>query len=214
MRVAFVGKGGSGKTTMSALFARYLASQGGPVVIVDADINQHLALVLGVEDPPEPLGSRLTEIKELLRGDNPRIPSAQAMVKTTPPGRGSRLLTFKDLATSEFAITTPEGLRLMATGPFSEDDLGVACYHSKTGAVEPDFESRAVACGAGWPGVRLSSCRVRLSGRPADGDHSESLGQQGDRARRGHLGRGSFWPVAEGVLGEVVPVAGPVRHGG
>ncbi|MEV0351694.1 ArsA-related P-loop ATPase [Nonomuraea sp. NPDC050680] len=136
MRVAFVGKGGSGKTTMSALFARYLASQGGPVVIVDADINQHLALVLGVEDPPEPLGSRLTEIKELLRGDNPRIPSAQAMVKTTPPGRGSRLLTFKDLATSEFAITTPEGLRLMATGPFSEDDLGVACYHSKVGAVE------------------------------------------------------------------------------
>ena len=24
----------------------------------------------------------------------------------------------------------------MATGPFAEDDLGVACYHSKTGAVE------------------------------------------------------------------------------
>ncbi|MCA2228711.1 ATP-binding protein [Nonomuraea aurantiaca] len=136
MKVAFVGKGGSGKTTMSALFARYLASQGGPVVIVDADINQHLALVLGVEDPPEPLGSRLTEIKELLRGDNPRIPSAQAMVKTTPPGRGSRLLSFKDLATSEFAVTTAEGMRLMATGPFSEDDLGVACYHSKVGAVE------------------------------------------------------------------------------
>ncbi|MFG1961353.1 ArsA-related P-loop ATPase [Nonomuraea sp. NPDC049028] len=136
MKVAFVGKGGSGKTTMSALFARYLASQGGPVVIVDADINQHLALVLGVEDPPEPLGSRLTEIKDLLRGDNPRIPSAQAMVKTTPPGRGSRLLSFKDLATSEFAVATPEGMRLMATGPFSEDDLGVACYHSKVGAVE------------------------------------------------------------------------------
>ncbi|MFG1680581.1 ATP-binding protein [Nonomuraea sp. NPDC049269] len=136
MRVAFVGKGGSGKTTMSALFARYVASQGGPVVAVDADINQHLALVLGVEEPPEPLGSRLTEIKELLRGDNPRIPSAQAMVKTTPPGRGSRLLSFKDLATSEFAVTTSEGMRLMATGPFSADDLGVACYHSKVGAVE------------------------------------------------------------------------------
>lgn len=31
---------------------------------------------------------------------------------------------------------TPCGARLMATGPFTEDDLGVACYHSKTGAVE------------------------------------------------------------------------------
>jgi CO dehydrogenase maturation factor len=139
--VAFVGKGGSGKTTMSALFARYVASQGGPVVAVDADINQHLALVLGVEEPPEPLGSHLTEIKDHLRGDNPRIPSAEAMVKTTPPGRGSRLLGFDDLSagvigTREFAVTTPEGIRLMATGPFSEDDLGVACYHSKVGAVE------------------------------------------------------------------------------
>ena len=25
---------------------------------------------------------------------------------------------------------------LLATGPFSDDDLGVACYHAKTGAVE------------------------------------------------------------------------------
>jgi CO dehydrogenase maturation factor len=136
VRVAFVGKGGSGKTTMSALFARYVASRGAPVVAVDADINQHLALVLGVEEPPEPLGAHLTEIKDLLRGDNPRIASAQAMVKTTPPGQGSRLLSFEDLATSEYAVSTPDGMRLLATGPFSEDDLGVACYHSKVGAVE------------------------------------------------------------------------------
>ncbi|MFI7454618.1 ATP-binding protein [Nonomuraea sp. NPDC049714] len=136
MRVAFVGKGGSGKTTMSALFARYVASQGAPVVAIDADINQHLALVLGVGEPPEPLGAHLTELKDHLRGDNPRIPSAAAMVKTTPPGRGSRLLSFEDLASYEHGVTTAEGIRLMATGPFNDDDLGVACYHSKVGAVE------------------------------------------------------------------------------
>jgi CO dehydrogenase maturation factor len=28
------------------------------------------------------------------------------------------------------------GARLLATGPFDDDDLGVACHHSKTGAVE------------------------------------------------------------------------------
>ncbi|MEV4838971.1 ATP-binding protein [Nonomuraea sp. NPDC049486] len=136
MRVAFVGKGGSGKTTLSALFARHVASRGAPVVAVDADINQHLALVLGLDRPPEPLGAHLGEIKDLLRGDNPRIPSADAMVKTTPPGHGSRLLRFHELAAYEHAVTTSEGIRLMATGPFEEDDLGVACYHSKVGAVE------------------------------------------------------------------------------
>lgn len=136
MRVAFVGKGGSGKTTMSALFARHVASQGGPVVAMDADINQHLALVLGLDRQPEPLGAHLTEIKDRLRGDNPRIPSAEVMLKTTPPGRGSTLLGFDDLAADPYGLTTPDGLRLLATGPFSEDDLGVACYHSKVGAVE------------------------------------------------------------------------------
>ncbi|WP_049562958.1 ATP-binding protein [Nonomuraea sp. SBT364] len=136
MRVAFVGKGGSGKTTISALFARYVAGRGAPVVAVDADINQHLSLVLGLDRAPEPLGAHLTEIKDFLRGDNPRIPSASAMVKTTPPGRGSRLVSVKDLAEHRYAAATPEGFRLMATGPFNDDDLGVACYHSKVGAVE------------------------------------------------------------------------------
>ncbi|MFI6324935.1 ATP-binding protein [Nonomuraea sp. NPDC050556] len=133
MRVAFVGKGGSGKTTMSALFSRYVASQGAPVTAIDADINQHLALILGVEQPPEPLGAHLPELKEHLRGANPLIASADVMVKTTPPGRGSRLLRFADLP---YSVPTPEGPRLMVTGPFGEDDLGVACYHSKVGAVE------------------------------------------------------------------------------
>ncbi len=42
MKIAFVGKGGSGKTTLSSLFIRHLAAAGAPVVAVDADINQHL----------------------------------------------------------------------------------------------------------------------------------------------------------------------------
>ncbi|RCG30026.1 ATP-binding protein [Sphaerisporangium album] len=141
MRVAFVGKGGSGKTTLSSLFARHLARQGGPVVAIDADINQHLGLALGLgsDQLPPPMGLAITQIKDYLRGDNPRIPSAAAMVKTTPPGSGSRLITLDDpYFAREHATTVPAvpGLRLMVTGPFSEDDLGVACYHSKVGAVE------------------------------------------------------------------------------
>ncbi|MFI0420332.1 ATP-binding protein [Spongiactinospora gelatinilytica] len=139
MRVAFVGKGGSGKTTMSALFTRYIAARGAPVVAIDADINQHLGMVLGVEQTPTPMGAHLAEIKEYLRGDNPRISSTEAMVKTTPPGRGSRLLKISEATDpihQRFSVTTPEGPGLMVTGPFDEDDLGVACYHSKTGAVE------------------------------------------------------------------------------
>jgi CO dehydrogenase maturation factor len=141
VKIAFVGKGGSGKTTLSALFARHLAATGAPVVAVDADINQHLAAALGLGDAEAAaipaLGAHLPEIKEYLRGHNPRITDAASMVKTTPPGHGSRLVrpNGQDPFHQDWSVDAG-GVRLLATGPFTEDDLGVACYHSKTGAVE------------------------------------------------------------------------------
>ena len=98
------------------------------MVAVDADINQHLAEALGAAVQPPPLGAHLAQIKEYLRGTNPRIASAAAMVKTTPPGRGSRLLRPGGSdPVHDLAVDTPCGAMLLATGPFSDDDLGVAC---------------------------------------------------------------------------------------
>ncbi|RLL67610.1 ATP-binding protein [Streptomyces sp. Z26] len=141
MRVAFVGKGGSGKTTLSALFSLHLAQQGAPVVAIDGDINQHLAYALGLDEDEiftaPPLSARTAEIKDYLRGTNPRIPTADAMVKTTPAGRGSQLLRL--LGEDEIHahhVQEVAGVPLMITGAFDENDLGVACYHSKLGAVE------------------------------------------------------------------------------
>jgi CO dehydrogenase maturation factor len=49
MRIAFVGKGGSGKSSVSWLFAKYLSENGTKVLAIDADYNMDLAHNLGIE---------------------------------------------------------------------------------------------------------------------------------------------------------------------
>ena len=96
MKVALVGKGGSGKTTVAALLARHLVRSGASVLAIDADINQHLAGALGMSEDEAAavpaMGAQLALIKDYLRGTNPLIRSSASMVKTTPPGSGSRLV--------------------------------------------------------------------------------------------------------------------------
>jgi CO dehydrogenase maturation factor len=141
VKIAFVGKGGSGKTTLTALLAHHLAAQHLPVLAIDADINQHLGVALGLDEQRAAalpaMGAHLDQIKTYLRGSNPRIPSTASMVKTTPPGHGSRLLRLREPnPLSALLERHVGGVRLLATGPFDQDDLGVACYHAKVGAVE------------------------------------------------------------------------------
>ena len=55
-------------------------AQGRPWWPIDADINQHLGVALGLAEAEAaaipPMGEHLPEIKDYLRGANPRIASA------------------------------------------------------------------------------------------------------------------------------------------
>jgi len=141
MRIAFVGKGGSGKTTLSSLFIKHLVSLGKPVLAIDADINQHLGPALGIPESEleviPTLSQDMRMVKEWLRGKNRRITSADAMIRTTPPGEGSRLLRFNERSPilSIFGRRV-DGATLLRAGEFSEEDVGLSCYHAKTGAAE------------------------------------------------------------------------------
>jgi len=65
--IALAGKGGTGKTTLSALLLKYLlAHKERPILAVDADANVNLNEVLGLE-----VGLTLGEIRKELKGDIP-----------------------------------------------------------------------------------------------------------------------------------------------
>lgn len=141
MKIAFVGKGGSGKSTLSALFSRYLAAQKLPVLTIDADINQHLGIALGISDTklrslPQ-MGKEILKIKKHLKGSNSRILKPESMHRTTPPGNGSQLLRVNEenpiFGYFGYKI---DGVHFLSLGEFTDDDLGVKCYHGKIGAAE------------------------------------------------------------------------------
>ncbi len=48
MKIGVIGKGGSGKTTVSGVLARSLARQGWEVVAIDCDSNPNLGISLGL----------------------------------------------------------------------------------------------------------------------------------------------------------------------
>jgi CO dehydrogenase maturation factor len=62
MKLAISGKGGVGKTTLSALLAQYFADQGKDVLAVDADPSPCLAGALGL---PDELREKLSPIAEM-----------------------------------------------------------------------------------------------------------------------------------------------------
>jgi CO dehydrogenase maturation factor len=101
MRVAFVGKGGAGKSVIAGTFARLLARRGEPVLAVDSDPMPGLSisLGLGVVDAPIP----------------------DEAVEERPEGeQGPRYWLRSDLSAVEaverYTLVAPDGVRLLQFG--------------------------------------------------------------------------------------------------
>ncbi len=65
MKLAIAGKGGVGKTTVAAAFAKCRAMEGHPIVAVDADPDGNLPAALGI--PSNMLPTPISALKELIR---------------------------------------------------------------------------------------------------------------------------------------------------
>ncbi len=142
MRIAFVGKGGAGKTTMSALMTQSLALDR-PVVAIDADINMHMAELLGLAtvDTATLISEKQPsdEIRTWLRGENTAIATNAHFKKTTPPGSGSRLIDMtnpKDWFMQHYSLPVAPNIRLVTVGSYSEDGIASSCYHNNLSVLE------------------------------------------------------------------------------
>ena len=132
MRIAFLGKGGSGKTTITTSFIKYLQKEGKEILAVDADVNVHLKEALEMEAPF--LGNKFDEVANYLEEDkiNNKIP----VIGTTTPSCETKFIkpTLKDEFIKKFG-TVKDNVGLIACGTYTKEGLGVSCYHSKLGSL-------------------------------------------------------------------------------
>jgi len=105
MKIGIVGKGGVGKTTLSALIAKGLAERGQRVIAIDTDSNPNLGMSLGLT---------LEEAEAI-----PVIP--RRLVIGTDPGS-----TPTDLL-AEYGRTTDSGVRLLSAMRVDQAGAGCTC---------------------------------------------------------------------------------------
>jgi CO dehydrogenase maturation factor len=109
LRLAVAGKGGAGKTTISATLARLAARSGRSVVAIDADANPNLAPALGV-DPTTAATLR---------------PVPTSLVSRRIGGAG--LLEPVEDVVGRYCVPAPDGVRLLGMGSPDHADEGCLC---------------------------------------------------------------------------------------
>jgi CO dehydrogenase maturation factor len=120
MKIAIAGKGGVGKTFISATLSRLFSRDGYNVLAVDADPNLNLAMSLGV--PPDVADNLipLSENKELVEERTGLSPdeSLGPIFNMTPR---------VDDIVERFGVEAPDGVKLLVMGTVKGGGTGCMC---------------------------------------------------------------------------------------
>lgn len=118
MKIALAGKGGVGKTTISASLARYLGERGERVFAIDADPNANLALSLGLSREQAERIVPISEMRELIAERTGVEPGAVGAYFTVNP----RVEDLPDRFKLEH-----EGVMFLQVGAIKEPSAGCYC---------------------------------------------------------------------------------------
>jgi CO dehydrogenase maturation factor len=114
MKIATVGKGGSGKTTIAGTLARLLGRQTGKVLAIDGDTNPNLALVLGLS--PEQADAIAYTRASVMRS-----------VETADGGRRLELAIPETELEERYVTKAADGVGLIVMGEPEHGSAGQGC---------------------------------------------------------------------------------------
>jgi len=116
MKIAVAGKGGVGKSTLSALMARILQESGHKVLLIDADPDMNQASLLGI--PEDTKIVPISELKELIAERTGTEVNKPAPLFTMNP-------KVEDIP-DKYCITQ-HGIKLLTMGTIRKGGGGCAC---------------------------------------------------------------------------------------
>lgn len=122
MKIATVGKGGSGKTTIAGTLARIFAGEGRKILAIDGDPNPNLALVLGMT-PDE--ADRIGYIPANVMRRGPEVDGVIMMEPAIP----------REDIMARYAIPAASNLELIVMGKPAHGSAGSGCMCASHRAV-------------------------------------------------------------------------------
>ncbi len=135
MILGFLGKGGSGKSSVATQMTLFLHGQGNTVLAVDADHNMDLSYNLSNGQLPKMkyLSSSLKDIQAFIK-----LPDTSKYSEAFLNNVEARFsLSSQDTVTSTYSTEVKKNFYLMAAGPQTDTVLyGKACSHSLTTALK------------------------------------------------------------------------------
>ena len=120
MKIAVTGKGGVGKTTVSAFLARSFAEQGRRVLAIDADPDANLGYALGIKNASEIIP--ISQMRELIAERTESVPGAY--------GGFFKLNPKVDDLPEKLSVSQGENIRLMVMGGVKKGGTGCVCPES------------------------------------------------------------------------------------
>jgi len=115
MKLAIVGKGGVGKTTIAGTLARLFARDGYRVIAVDADPSLNLASSLGI---PQHRLEEITPLAENIELIRSRTSMGYGLINLTPR---------VDDIVEKYSLVGPDGVRLLVMGTVKSGGTRCLC---------------------------------------------------------------------------------------
>ncbi len=120
MKIAVSGKGGVGKTTLSAFLVKWFATQGNSVLAIDADPDANLGNGLGLENAGDIVP--IAKMKELVAERTESMPGSF--------GGYFKLNPKVDDLPEKLAVPSGDKIRLMVMGGVKKGGMGCVCPES------------------------------------------------------------------------------------